>query len=71
MKMYRTDLTADEIKVFQRWARSHYKVFSPIDGTYHPVVQTECVKMNIEVGTGGGMSMDDCLAAGGNTTGEG
>lgn len=32
------------------WARSNYKVYEPIQGIWHPVVQLECVLMNMETG---------------------
>jgi hypothetical protein len=33
---------------FRRWARVNYLPLSFIDGTWHPVVQAECVKINEE-----------------------
>ncbi|HET6886619.1 MAG TPA: hypothetical protein VFH87_01725 [Candidatus Udaeobacter sp.] len=33
---------------FRKWARVNYLPFSPIDGTWHPVVQHECVAINEE-----------------------
>jgi hypothetical protein len=30
------------------WARENYKRLQPIKGTWHPVAQAECVKMNSE-----------------------
>jgi hypothetical protein len=41
-------LTKDEKEEFQRWARDNYKPGYPINGTWHVVVQQECVKMNAE-----------------------
>jgi hypothetical protein len=45
MKLFR-DLTPDEESEFRLWAHANYKPFQPIDGTWHPVVQDECVKIN-------------------------
>jgi hypothetical protein len=45
MKLFR-DLTEAEEAEFRQWARTNYKPFEPIDGTWHPVVQAECVEMN-------------------------
>ena len=42
------ELDSEEEKSFRTWARDNYKVGSPIQGHYHPVIQDECVKMNIE-----------------------
>lgn len=47
MKLYR-DLSAEEIIEFQKWARGNYRPLGPIDGTWHPVVQRECVLINEE-----------------------
>ena len=47
MKIFRI-LTEIEKSEFKQWARDNYKVFTPIKGMWHPVVQEECVKMNIE-----------------------
>ena len=41
-------LTMAERVEYRRWARVNYYPFSPIDGTWHPVVQAECVKINEE-----------------------
>lgn len=41
-------LTMAERVEFRRWARANYLPFSPIDGTWHPVVQAECVIINEE-----------------------
>jgi hypothetical protein len=40
------ELTPSEIEEFTKWARDNYTPFAPINGTWHPVVQAECVKMN-------------------------
>ena len=42
------ELSAEEEAPFRQWARDNYEVFSPINGTYHPVVQNECTLMNKE-----------------------
>ena len=42
------DLNEKEAESFRRWARDNYKRLEPIDGTWHPVTQAECVKMNGE-----------------------
>lgn len=49
MSMYR-NLSANEQAVFRTWARENYNPFDPINGTWHPVVQDECVRMNAEAG---------------------
>lgn len=41
-------LNADEEKQFRQWARENYTPGSEIKGVWHPVVQDECTKMNIE-----------------------
>ena len=43
-------LSPDREAEFRKWARENYKVFTKIDGVWHPVVQDECVKMNEETG---------------------
>jgi hypothetical protein len=52
MKIFR-NLSEAEQASFRKWAREHYKVFSPISGVWHPIVQDECVKMNKETGYSG------------------
>jgi hypothetical protein len=47
MKLFR-ELAPDEEAQFRQWARYHYEPFTKIEGIWHPVVQDECVKMNIE-----------------------
>lgn len=42
------DLSPAEEESFRKWARENYKPRSPISGIWHPVVQEECVKINIE-----------------------
>ena len=41
-------LNSSEITQFQDWARNNYITGEPISHTWHPVVQIECVIMNIE-----------------------
>lgn len=41
-------LSEEEELVYRGWARSCYKTLDPIQGVWHPVVQDECVKMNME-----------------------
>jgi hypothetical protein len=46
--MFRNDLTEEEKQAFRQWARDNYKVYEPIKGIWHIIVQEECVKMNAE-----------------------
>ena len=41
-------LDKEETEEYRQWARSNYRVMGPINGTWHPVVQLECVRMNLE-----------------------
>lgn len=50
MRLFRDDLSDEEKETFRTWARNNYKVFSPINGVWHPITQEECVKMNAETG---------------------
>lgn len=43
-------LVGHEADAMRKWARANYKVFEPIQGIWHPVVQLECVLMNMETG---------------------
>lgn len=47
MKLYK-ELSEQEKEEFRKWARENYKPFTPIEGTWHPVVQEECTKINAE-----------------------
>ena len=47
MKLFRT-LNDAEAASLRKWARGNYKPYTQIDGTWHPVVQAECVQMNHE-----------------------
>ena len=42
-------LTITDAGIYRRWAREHYTLLEPIDGTWHVVVQLECVRMNAAV----------------------
>jgi hypothetical protein len=42
------DLTEEEKKEMRKWARDNYHPCDPINGTWYPVVQEECVQMNKE-----------------------
>ena len=48
MNLFRTDLTEAEREAFRLWARVHYEPLTDIKGVWHPIVQTECVKINRE-----------------------
>lgn len=41
-------LNEEEEKEFRQWARDNYNRMDVIKGTWHPVVQDECVKINTE-----------------------
>jgi hypothetical protein len=45
MMFYRALTTAEEQK-FREWARDNYEPGSEIKGSWHPVVQAECVAIN-------------------------
>ena len=63
MKLFR-ELTEDEAASFRAWARLSYKPMEPISGVWHPVVQDECVKINIEAGRNVNLpEMDDIAFA--------
>ena len=47
MKLFK-DLTDKEMTEFKDWARKNYKPFTEIKGVWHPIIQEECRKMNIE-----------------------
>ena len=46
MKLYKIIDDPAEIKEYQQWARDNYKPHTPINGTWHPLVQAECVRIN-------------------------
>ena len=41
-------LSPDDEQKFRQWARENYKVGSEVAEVWHPVVQDECAKMNME-----------------------
>lgn len=41
-------LSKEEEQSFRLWARENYKPFSEISGIWHPSVQDECAKINLE-----------------------
>jgi hypothetical protein len=41
-------LTPEKETEYRQWARDNYKPGQPINGTWHPVKQDECVKINFE-----------------------
>ena len=43
-------LTKQEEREYRKWAIENYEPFSEINGTWHPVVQDECRKLNQEIG---------------------
>jgi hypothetical protein len=47
-KMLWKKLTENEEKQFREWARKNYEPLTAIDGLWHPTVQEECVKINVE-----------------------
>lgn len=47
LNLYRT-LNKKEEKEFRQWARDNYKPGEPINEMWHPVVEDECKKMNLE-----------------------
>jgi len=51
MQMFR-NLSKEEEAAFRLWARRHYRAFHTINGTWHPVMQDECRKINEEYGSG-------------------
>lgn len=44
--MFFRKLTPAEERKFREWARDNYEPGSEIKGTWHPVVQDECVEIN-------------------------
>lgn len=42
------ELDADEEETFRQWARDNYRVGSEISVLWHPIVASECHKMNEE-----------------------
>jgi hypothetical protein len=50
MQLFRT-LNASDETTFRAWARQNYEPFTDISGTWHPVVQDECRRINAEAGS--------------------
>lgn len=44
-------LSDSETQEFIQWAQENYVPFSPIEGTWHPVVQATCAAINAKFGT--------------------
>jgi hypothetical protein len=42
----KSTLSPEKIIELQQWARKNYTAGSSINGTWHPVVQRECVQIN-------------------------
>ncbi len=49
MQLFRK-MTSEEETAFRQWARDNYQPFTEIKGIWHPIVQAECTKINIEKG---------------------
>lgn len=47
-------LDPEEEAGFRAWARENFVPFSEVSSVWHPVVQEECAKMNIEALNKGG-----------------
>ena len=45
MEMFRK-LNVVEVTDFERWADDNYTPMTPIDGTWHPVIQARCTEIN-------------------------
>lgn len=41
-------LSEEEKEEYRNWARNNYKPLSHINGLWHPIIQLECVRMNIK-----------------------
>ena len=41
-------LNKEQIAEFKKWARDNYLYMTPINSTWHPVCQKECLLMNLE-----------------------
>ncbi len=41
-------LSPAEVTTFREWARENYEPYAPVQGIWHPVVQQECVVINLE-----------------------
>jgi hypothetical protein len=40
------DIPEEEEGEWRQWAWDNYEPFEPINGTWHPIVQLECTKIN-------------------------
>lgn len=60
MKMFRT-FTPQEEADARKWARENYQPLSEIKGVWHPVVQDECVKINLEKADGEAQALFETL----------
>jgi hypothetical protein len=49
MQLFRA-LSHEEEASFRQWAQANYQPLTPINGTWHPVVQDECRRINQEAG---------------------
>ena len=49
MQLFR-NLTPSELPEFRQWARDNYTPGEPINPIWHPVVATECRRMNEDAG---------------------
>lgn len=56
MNLFR-ELSPEETKEFQQWARDNYELGTPVNEVYHPVVQQECDLMNREQAEKGGQKL--------------
>lgn len=45
---YFRQLDDNEQKEFRQWARDNYQPGTLVSGLWHPIVQNECHKMNME-----------------------
>jgi hypothetical protein len=48
MRLFRENMSSEEIEDCKKWARDNYKAHDKIKGVWHPEVQKECVQINIE-----------------------
>jgi hypothetical protein len=46
MQLFNSITDPADIQEFKQWARDNYKPFTTIDGTWHPIVQAECTRIN-------------------------
>ena len=48
MQLFRDITDPAEIQEFKQWANDNYEPHTPINGTWHPIIQAECVRINNE-----------------------